>query len=132
MPYRMAAIVLAALGATALFLAVMGVYGLIAFNVSQRTTEIGIRMALGARAVDVLTMVLRQGLKLAAIGIAVGLVGAFALTRLMAGVLVGVNAVDPITFALASLLFVAVALLACYLPARRAAAVNPLVALKYE
>jgi putative ABC transport system permease protein len=110
----------------------MGVYGLIAFNVSQRTTEIGIRMALGARAVDVLTMVLRQGLKLAAIGIAIGLVGAFGLTRLMSGVLVGVNAVDPITFALASLLFIAVALVACYLPARRAAAVNPLVALKYE
>jgi predicted permease len=132
MPYKVAAIVLAALGATAVFLAVMGVYGLIAFTVSQRTTEIGIRMALGARAADVLTMILRQGLRLAVFGVIFGLIGAFALTRLMAGVLVGVNAIDPITFALASLLFVAVALVACYLPARRAAAVNPLIALKYE
>jgi predicted permease len=132
MPYKIAAIVLAALGATALFLAVMGVYGLIAFTVSQRTTEIGIRMALGARAADVLTMILRQGLSLALLGVAVGLIGAFALTRLMSGVLVGVNALDPITFGLASLFFIAVALLACYIPARRAAAVNPLVALKYE
>jgi predicted permease len=132
MPYKVAAIVLAALGVTALFLAVMGVYGLITFTVSQRTTEIGIRMALGARAADVLTMILRQGLQLAVFGIVFGLAGAFALTRLMSGVLVGVNAVDPITFMLASIFFVAVALLACYLPARRAAAVNPIVALKYE
>ena len=132
LPFRIAAIVLAALGATALLVAVRGIYGVIAFNVSQRTPEIGIRMALGARANDVLTMVLRQGLRLAAIGIGVGLVGAFALTRLMAGVLVGVNAVDPVTFLVASVLFIAVAMLACYFPARKAAAVNPLVALKYE
>jgi predicted permease len=132
MPFRIAAIVLAALGATALFLAVMGIYGVIAFNISQRTTEIGIRMALGARAADVLTMILQQGLKLAAIGVAVGLLGAFGLTRLMAGVLVGVNAVDPITFLGASILFIIVALLASYLPGRKAAAVNPLVALKCE
>ena len=132
LPFRIAAIVLAALGVTALFLAVMGVYGVIAFNVSQRTTEIGIRMALGARAVDVLTMILRQGLMLAAIGIVVGLIAAFGLTRLMAGVLVGVNAADPITFVAAAVFFIAVALLASYLPARRAAAVNPNVALKYE
>ncbi|HUS33985.1 MAG TPA: ABC transporter permease [Verrucomicrobiae bacterium] len=132
LPFRIAAIVLAALGATALFLAVMGIYGLIAFNVSQRTTEIGIRMALGARASDVLRMILRQGLALAAIGIVVGLVGAIALTRLMSGVLLGVDAIDPVTFILASVLFIAVGLLASYLPARRAAGVNPLVALKYE
>src|SRR5262245_52411553 len=132
LPFRIAAIVLAALGATALFLAVMGVYGLIAFNVSQRTTEIGIRMALGARAADVLTMILRQGLALAAMGIIAGLLGAFALTRLMSGVLLGVNSVDPITFISASLFFIAVALLAAYFPARRAAAVNPIIALKYE
>jgi predicted permease len=132
MPYKIAAIVLAVLGTTALFLAAMGVYGLIAFTVSQRTTEIGIRMALGARRGDVLTMILRQGLTLAGFGVVCGLIGAFALTRLMSGVLVGVNALDPITFIVASIFFIAVALLACYVPARRAAAVNPLVALKYE
>jgi predicted permease len=132
MPFRISAVVLAALGATALFLAVMGIYGLIAFSVQQRTLEIGIRMALGARAADVLGMILKQGLALALLGVGFGLAGAFALTRLMGGVLVGVTAMDPLTFAAAAVFFIGVALLACYLPARRAASVNPMVALKHE
>lgn len=131
-PFRISAVVLAALGGAALFLAVMGIYGLIAFSVSQRTLEIGIRMALGARAIDVLKMILRQGFILAVIGVGFGLAGAFALTRLMGNVLVGVAAMDLITFTAASAFFIVVALIACYLPARRAARVNPMIALKCE
>jgi putative ABC transport system permease protein len=130
--YRVAASLLTVLGTTALCLAVIGIYGVMAFAVSQRTREIGIRMALGALKTDVLRLVLTHGAKLALIGVALGFVGALLLTRLLSSLLVGVSALDPLTFAAASLLLVVVALLACYLPARRAAQVDPVEALRSE
>ena len=118
--------------AIAVVLAAMGIYGVISYAVAERTQEIGIRVALGARAVDVMNLVLRGGLNLALIGIAIGLAGAFALTRLMKSVLFGVTPTDAVTFASVSVGVIAVALLACYIPARRATKVDPLVALRYE
>jgi len=118
--------------AIAVVLAAMGIYGVISYAVAERTQEIGIRVALGARAMDVMNLVLRGGLKLALIGIAIGLAGAFALTRLMKSVLFGVTPTDAVTFASVSVGVIAVALLACYIPARRATKVDPLVALRYE
>ena len=119
-------------GALALVLGMIGIYGVISYTVSQRRREFGIRLALGAHPGKVLNMVLRQGVKMALVGVVIGLGGAFALTRLMTSLLFGVAASDPATFVAVALLLVLVALLACYWPARRAMKVDPMVALRYE
>jgi putative ABC transport system permease protein len=117
---------------TALLLAGLGIYGVISYIVSERTHEMGIRLVLGAKRSDVLRLVLGQGARLALIGVVVGLVAAAGLTRLMRTMLFGVSAVDPLTFAAVTILFCVVALAACYIPARRAMRVDPIVALRHE
>ena len=131
-PRRFTMILLGLFSGIALILATIGVYGLLQYSTTQQTREIGIRMALGARKIDVLRAVLVKGLCLTFLGIAVGLAGALGLTRILASLLYGVTPTDPLTFALVSLLLVAVASVASYVPARRAARIDPMVALRYE
>jgi len=131
-PQRFNTLFLGAFGTVALILTSIGIYGTIAYAVSRRTHEIGIRMALGARRVDVLRVVLKQGIKLVLAGIVIGIAGAFALTRTMTSLLHDVSPTDPLTFACISFLLVSVALLASYVPARRAARIDPMTALRYE
>jgi len=116
----------------ALLLSAIGIYGLMHFFVAQRTNEIGVRMALGARQVNVLALVFRQGLTLATVGIAVGILGAFALTRLLSTLLYSVTPTDPATFATAPAILLVVAALACWIPARRAARIDPMLALRHD
>jgi putative ABC transport system permease protein len=129
---RVSMILLAVFATLALVLSCVGIYGVISYVVGQRTHEIGIRMALGAQRGDVMRLVLGEGVRMALIGVAAGIAAALGLTRLMAEELFGVTAQDPLTYAMVAILLTLVALLACYLPARRAMRVDPVVALRYE
>jgi putative ABC transport system permease protein len=131
-PQRLNLVLLGLFAAIALTLSLVGLYGMLAYTVGQRTREIGVRMALGAQQRDVLGLVVRQGMRLTLIGLGVGIVGALAFSRVLTALLFEIKPTDPLTFALVSLVLVAVALLACWLPARRAANVDPMEALRYE
>lgn len=129
---RFSMLMLGAFAAFALVLAAVGVYGVMSYLVTQGTRDIAIRIALGAQESNILRLVVRQGMTLAAFGIAAGLAGALALTRVMSTLLFGISATDALTFAAVPTLLAVIALLACYIPARRAIRVDPMVALRYE
>jgi ABC-type antimicrobial peptide transport system permease subunit len=129
---RFSMVLLGTFASLALLLSSIGIYGVISYLVGQRTREIGIRIALGAQRADILRMVLGRGASMALVGVALGLVGALGLTRLMSGLLFGVSATDPLTFLAVAWLLTFVALTACYIPARRATRVDPIIALRYE
>src|SRR5207247_1146945 len=131
-PARIAAIVLGAFGLVALTLAAIGIYGVTSYSVAQRTHEIGLRMALGAQLSDVLKLILSHGVKLTVIGVAIGLVGAYVVTRALSSLLSGVSATDPMIFVLVSMLLTLGSLLASYFPSRWSTRVDPLVALRHE
>ena len=131
-PQRFNLVLIGVLAAIALCLAAAGIYGVMTYSISQRTREFGIRMALGAQTRDVLTPVIRQGMGLALLGIAIGIAGAVALTRVMNNLLFGVSPTDPASFGAVIAFLFDCALLGCWLPARRAARVDPVVALRYE
>jgi ABC-type antimicrobial peptide transport system permease subunit len=129
---RFSMLLLAIFAGVALVLAAVGIYGVMSYSVAQQTREIGIRMALGAQRSDVLRMTIKQGLKLVGLGLVIGLAAAFVLTRVMATLLFGISATDPLTFITISFVLLVVAMVASYIPSVRAMRVDPMVALRYQ
>jgi putative ABC transport system permease protein len=131
-PQRFNLILLGLFAALGLLLTAVGIYGVMAYSVSQRTHEIGLRIALGAQPDDVLKLIMKQGMTLALVGVVIGIIASFAFTRAIKSLLFNVSATDALTFLAVSLALASVALLACWIPARRATKVDPIVALRYE